>query len=461
MGTLKANYSLLEDFNAVKIFTFLDRKTMYLHFKLFINERRLSMIKNFSCHNFRNIDVENIDLNKINILIGPNNSGKTNFIKALTFYSNILKHSDEGSEETDFLNAIARNGWSHSKNYLAEKKDAVSFEWRFDLMDKPFVYRFAYNIGNEREDYKICLEHLAFEINNTNQVNELDLFRIHKPKSGRGVFTTNLQTGVGLKNISVNVDGSKTIINQFDNLLLQNENLYNSRAIRHDLNAVIKGIEKFFKSFFCYSSAEFKTEEIRRRVNAMSFDAVLKRDGINLANVFANYKNKSLFWKQEYVNVIQRVIRTLKDIDISVQRDSMTLHLIEGNKEVELSDVSEGTIKALIWGLLFCVPSGKGYELLAIDEPEANMHPAWQNVIADIILESKSYDQCVISTHSPEFLDKFTEAFKRSESVAVLVFDLDGHVRRIKYDEIAEDMGDWLLGDLYRTQDPALGGWPW
>lgn len=33
--------------------------------------------------------------------------------------------------------------------------------------------------------------------------------------------------------------------------------------------------------------------------------------------------------------------------------------------------------------------------------------------------------------------------------------------KKITYADIAEDLGDWELGDLYRTNDPALGGWPW
>lgn len=52
------------------------------------------MIKRFTCRNFRNINAENLEFAKINILIGPNNSGKSNFIKALTFFSEMLKKND-------------------------------------------------------------------------------------------------------------------------------------------------------------------------------------------------------------------------------------------------------------------------------------------------------------------------------------------------------------------------------
>lgn len=44
------------------------------------------MIKEFSCHNFRNIQAEKLEFEKINILLGPNNSGKSNLVKAMTFF---------------------------------------------------------------------------------------------------------------------------------------------------------------------------------------------------------------------------------------------------------------------------------------------------------------------------------------------------------------------------------------
>lgn len=53
----------------------------------------LKMIKSFSCSNFRNVNVKNLKFSKINILIGPNNSRKTNFIKALSFCADMLNCS--------------------------------------------------------------------------------------------------------------------------------------------------------------------------------------------------------------------------------------------------------------------------------------------------------------------------------------------------------------------------------
>jgi len=57
-------------------------------------------------------------------------------------------------------------------------------------------------------------------------------------------------------------------------------------------------------------------------------------------------------------------------------------------------------------------------------------------------------------------LDVFTEEFIHG-NVAVFVFRDKEKIKKITYADIAEDLGDWELGDLYRTNDPALGGWPW
>ena len=60
-------------------------------------------------------------------------------------------------------------------------------------------------------------------------------------------------------------------------------------------------------------------------------------------------------------------------------------------------------------------------------------------------------------------IDVFTERFKYGD-VAVFTFDIikgKQTIKKIMYEDIKGEIGDWELGDLYRTSDPALGGWPW
>ncbi len=69
------------------------------------------MIHSFSCKNFRNVSCEELEFEKINILIGANNAGKSNFIRALSFAANMV--SNPKTETTGFLSEMKRMECGH------------------------------------------------------------------------------------------------------------------------------------------------------------------------------------------------------------------------------------------------------------------------------------------------------------------------------------------------------------
>ena len=58
------------------------------------------MLKRVSIQNFKSLKDVTLDLQKVNLLIGPNNSGKTNFLKALEFLNLSLFKDDVKAEST-------------------------------------------------------------------------------------------------------------------------------------------------------------------------------------------------------------------------------------------------------------------------------------------------------------------------------------------------------------------------
>lgn len=418
------------------------------------------MIQSFSCKNFRNITAEKLSFEKINILIGPNNSGKTNFIRALTFLAEMLDKADEGNLKSSFLNAAARNGWGHMLNKKAESDKEIRFSWKLDLNGEPVEYVFACTVGNSIEDCNIVLEELNSATENTKYNQAFNYFRCHEKTLGKGVFSSSIMRGTRNRRLRFELDSKESLICQFKDILLSNARIYGNTLVRGQIQDLLYRIQNYFSQYSVYATSKFNTEQMRVPVSIKNLDSTLNNDGSNFTNVFNHYKSADIRWKNRFEEYMKELIPNLTDVDVVTLYDNLIFKLIYGDEQYDLSDVSEGTLKGLILNLLINMPMDAKKTMLAIDEPENNLHPAWQKVIGNWIQTSENYDQCFISTHSPDFLDVFTEEFKH-ENVAVFVFDNNGTIKKITYENIADELGEWELGDLYRTNDPALGGWPW
>lgn len=418
------------------------------------------MINKFSCHNFRNINADNLEFEKINILIGPNNSGKTNFIKAITFFSEMLKNAEEGNLKSAFLNAVARNGWDHALHKHAEENASIDFTWEICLKGELVRYRFSYGVGNTVENCNIVLEELSSAEQRVGYDKEFNYFRCHDYKVGMGNFSTATKIGGKNRRLAFDVNSKETLIMQFKDILLQNKNIYGNELIRVNIAQLLYELQKYFEGFSVYTSAQFESNKMREPVSIKVMDDSLNYNASNFTNIFNRYKSADVLWKIRFEEKLKELIPNLQVADTVNAYDKLIFKLVYGNEQYDLSDVSEGTIKGLILNMLINMPMENPRTLLAIDEPETNLHPAWQKVVGNWIQTADTFRQCFISTHSPDFLDVFTEEFKR-EKVAVFVFGSDETIKKIQYRDIVDELGDWELGDLYRTNDPALGGWPW
>ena len=127
-----------------------------------------------------------------------------------------------------------------------------------------------------------------------------------------------------------------------------------------------------------------------------------------------------------------------------------------------LAELSDGSVSLLLLATLLFAPVAQG--VLCLDEPELNLHPAWARVVAGWLARQTAWSQVFVATHSPELMDPLTELFAQGD-VRLFVFQPrgDGFVLESRAPEpLAALLREgYLLGDLYRIGEPALGGWPW
>lgn len=124
-------------------------------------------------------------------------------------------------------------------------------------------------------------------------------------------------------------------------------------------------------------------------------------------------------------------------------------YLLGIEQGLHLSDMSDGTVRMLCWAVILLSP--KPPTLKVLDEPEAGLHPSWMKTLAQWIVTASQKAQVIVSTHSPDLLDQFTDqyqnviCFNTEDSNHFTPQTLPEPLLKAKLKE------EWELGDLYRV----------
>lgn len=423
------------------------------------------MLKSCSVQNYRNLNIEEMKFDRINVIVGPNNSGKSNLIDALNFFANLV--SSEGKDSA-FHTLLMHREWSEVADRFSTLPTRVSMSWVFDTKTEmpDLVYDLQFNVGTNAQiphGFFITKEELRNAEPFAEQYEKpFEFIRCHVPEPGKGQFSVK---PVG-KQKNAKVKMLKLDVQPTDSVFRQIEMLLNSEPFRVDFYPnfirTAHTIRDYVERFRIYANTNIDVKLIRQPVKLDMNAKFLNRDGSNYANVLAYLDRVNPTFLDEYTSKIKRLIPEVDKIRvIQVSDTTMSVELIISRQVFKLHEMSDGTIKALVIALLLHTP--ERMSLLTIDEPELNLHPAWLRVIAEWIVRCTSADQVFISTHSPDLLDGLTEQFQK-EGLGLFVTQLNQNetVKRITVDRLDEQLEEgWELGDLYRVGDPKLGGWPW
>lgn len=346
------------------------------------------LLKRIYVSNFRSFDHSGqfIDLDKsVTILLGRNDSGKTNFIDAME----IILGSK--SPYKTYLDTFEFYDPSKSISIEAELTDiSDSYLYRVDLSDTQKNI-----VRNEKPERELVLKFnypshieapsatetpLATEDGEIEKTPKLAFYKVKndgmsKPRIQKGVYDIrrrwiNLIVVPAMRDVSDYLNTSKP----YSALSWLLQELISDSDKNKDLKSVLESANKILNEIFLGTQDEM----LKHAKGITPFDSI--RLGLTRENNPEELsKNISLFLK-------------LKD------------------KEFELSQVGTGTQSALIIAVLEIYLStrakkaGNAHKLFVIEEPELFLHPHAIRRIAGLLrkLSEEPDFQVIISTHSPE-----------------------------------------------------------
>jgi len=134
----------------------------------------------------------------------------------------------------------------------------------------------------------------------------------------------------------------------------------------------------------------------------------LKPDGSNVTSVLKEIERQSDRDLERISDILATIVPNTKQVEVKKHGKNLSLEFTQewGEKKrlkFEGFSMSDGTLRAI--GLLAAVFQRPVPSLIAIEEPEATIHPGALESVLDLLRHASRQMQVVITTHSPELLD--------------------------------------------------------
>lgn len=350
-------------------------------------------------------NLENFDLTNLNILIGANGSGKSNFISVFKLLADIY------DENLQFH--VQKNGGVDALLHYGRKKtDRISMKFDFGL--NAYQFTLIPTVDNR----------FVFE-NETIFLPEIFDSYTRSPK----IIGKNQSESLVKSSSPLNPSLSNSSL--FIKLALESLRVYHF----HDTSDTAK-VKQFHSAY----------DDLR-----------LKEDAANLAAFLKRLKQKFPENYHQIVKTIRLVAPFFSEFVHREDEANIQLEWLErGNPDTPFKAhvLSDGTLRFICLATLLLQPFQLMNDTILIDEPELGLHPYALAVLADLIKRASEKKQLIISTQSVELINHFS-----ADDIIVVDRVNDASTfKRLDAKRLSDWLDDYSLGELW-TQN-VLGGRP-
>lgn len=320
--------------------------------------------------NYKSIKACDVALGPFAVLVGPNGSGKSNFLDAIRFTADALSTTlDLALRDRGGISEVRRRSGGHP-NHFAVRLD-------LSLRDGSTGH-YSFRVGAAPNGgYRVTDEECAIRPDGFGA--ETVRFRLQK-----GELTTSVE-----ERLPAVVE---------DRLYLVSAS--NVTAFRPVYDA-LTGM-----GFYNLSPAAI------RQFQQPDAGTLLRREGDNLASVLGHLAQNNDPALQRVIEYLRRVAPGIEGVS---KRSIGPLETIEfrqrvaGRKDLwafQATSMSDGTLRGLGVLVALLQSNGKPPTLVGVEEPEIALHPAALSVLLDAVQDAARHTQVVLTSHSPELLDR-------------------------------------------------------
>lgn len=322
-------------------------------------------------------DVE-LPLKPLTVLVGPNASGKSNVLEALELLRKMMK-----AEDPPPINFIKDRLWAGGAEIMS-----LQFEANINNKKSFYIVELKPEEGNRVSKEKLIID-------------EVEVINI---ENGKGKVRDE--------------DGNNETDYQSQKLALTSAGDYGIKPATQALNKFIRNW-KFYD--FDPDRIRSETIEIIGKVTGESPPKVLNERGESLRYVLSDWSKNA----NELFQDVNQSFEIHSKFRINPSKNGEGLSFYEGYSEpIPIDKISDGTLRLLAYLVLINQPELP--TLIAIEEPERNLHPAWLSIVSDILNQLSARTQVIITTHSSQLLDTFAPQSLQDNLGVLLLHNIRG-----------------------------------
>jgi len=231
----------------------------------------------------------------------------------------------------------------------------------------------------------------------------------------------------------------------------------NEKSTNGQWNGIGHFVYESISNWMVYHFHDTSASSPMRRSEIIEDNQKLRGDAANIAPFLLRLKSEFPDHYQRIVDAIHIVMPFFDDFRLDVQKfgeaEKVKLSWNQKGSDFPMQPyhLSDGSIRFICLATALLQPNPPS--LIIIDEPELGMHPAAIIVLAELIQSAAKETQVIVATQSPAIIDQFAI----NDIIVMNRKDGASTLQRLKEEDFSAWLEDYSIGELW-SKNLIVGG---